>query len=523
MPLKSAVFSRLVVKKKHVFYPMLLVLIAIGGILAICMPVLAQEQVEFQYIYDENQRLVRAIDSEGNVLTYTYDPVGNVLSITRGNAADLVPVITGVTPNTVNQGETVELLITGTGFLGRVLTTDNPGITIERSRGTDTEVTATLIVAPDARLGPTTLTVTTSLGFDSATITVLGPVPTVVGISPSRGTSAGGTPVTISGTNLTPDTIITIGGNPATDVVFVDSNTITARTPAGTPGSQVDVVVRNSNGSSTLTGGFVYTFPFGLPGAVAIVTEGTGTVTVTLDQPFAVDTTAFLSSSNTSVATVPDFIIILAGATSFVIPITAVSEGTAIITVTINGVSLSFTVFVGPAFIGDLDLVAAPVGSFVTPIGGITLAPVVGTFVTPIGGITLAPIVGAQVAPSLLPTVVLTSGATKTVTLPLAEPAPGGGLTVGIAISDPTVATVPTEVVIAGGEQTVSFDVTGLASGEALITVTAGADIIVIKLLVDRALGIPGAGLAPPVGTFVTPVGGTTLAPIVGVEVLPLP
>ncbi len=377
-----------------------LMLLTIAALVCLGVPVLAQVPMDYQYIYDDIGQLVRAIDSDGNVVTYTYDATGNFVSITRTTTDALgPPVIVGVSPDVVNQGETVPIVISGTNLFQGSLTVDNPGVTIAGSRPGDTEIAATLVIAADAAIGPATLTVTTSLGSDTAAITVLGPAPKIVSISPSRGTSAGETPVTVKGSNLTADTTLSIGGNPATDVVLEDSNTITAKTPVGTPGSQVDVVVSNSNGSSTLTGGFVYTFPFGIPGAVAIVTGTEGSVTVTLDQPFAVATTAFLTSSNPAVATVPAFIIIPAGATSVVIPITAGLNGTAIITVSINGVSLSFTVFVNPAFVGDLDLLAKPVGSFFTPIGGITLAPVVGTFVTPVGGITLAPVVGTFVTP----------------------------------------------------------------------------------------------------------------------------
>lgn len=34
--------------------------------------------LDFEYIYDALNRLVRVVDSDGNVLTYDYDEVGNI-------------------------------------------------------------------------------------------------------------------------------------------------------------------------------------------------------------------------------------------------------------------------------------------------------------------------------------------------------------------------------------------------------------------------------------------------------------
>jgi len=125
------------------------------------------------------------------------------------------------------------------------------------------------------------------------------------------------------------------------------------------------------------------------------------------------------------------------------------------------------------------------------------------------------------VPPVLLATLVLSSGTAKTVTLTLAQPAPPGGLCVMVVVSNPAVATVPAEVCIAEGQQTVAFAVSALAAGEALIAVTAGSEVIQLSLLVDRTLAILGSGLAAPVGSYVTPTTEVALALIVGVFVTP--
>jgi len=84
------------------------------------------------------------------------------------------------------------------------------------------------------------------------------PTPTVTDIDPASGTTAGGTPVTITGTNFLDGATATIDGEPCTDVVFVDSTSLTAVTPAGTAGAK-DVVVTNDVEFGTLAGGYTYT------------------------------------------------------------------------------------------------------------------------------------------------------------------------------------------------------------------------------------------------------------------------
>ena len=81
--------------------------------------------------------------------------------------------------------------------------------------------------------------------------------PTVTYVYPNAGPLAGGTSVTITGTDFTGVTSVTIGGVAATSVVTVSATTITADTPAGAAGAE-DVVVTAGGGPGTLSGGFTY-------------------------------------------------------------------------------------------------------------------------------------------------------------------------------------------------------------------------------------------------------------------------
>ncbi len=84
------------------------------------------------------------------------------------------------------------------------------------------------------------------------------PDPTVTDVSPAQGPTAGGTPVTITGTTFLAGATVAFGGVPATGVLVVDATTITAVTPAHAAGA-VTVLVTNTTGQTgDLPGGFTY-------------------------------------------------------------------------------------------------------------------------------------------------------------------------------------------------------------------------------------------------------------------------
>jgi formylglycine-generating enzyme required for sulfatase activity len=81
----------------------------------------------------------------------------------------------------------------------------------------------------------------------------------ITAVTPAAGLLAGGTAITITGSQLGGVQSVTIGGVPATNVVSVNSTTITAVTPPSKSLGPKDVVVTTTAGSATLTDGFFYT------------------------------------------------------------------------------------------------------------------------------------------------------------------------------------------------------------------------------------------------------------------------
>jgi Domain of unknown function (DUF1929)/IPT/TIG domain len=114
------------------------------------------------------------------------------------------------------------------------------------------------------------------------------PAPTVTSVSPNSGSTAGGTGVTITGTNFASGATVSFGGTAATNVAVASSTSITAKTPGQTAGA-VTVVVTNSDGQNgTLNNGYTYTAPADFtitasalsPATVAAGGSATSTITI---------------------------------------------------------------------------------------------------------------------------------------------------------------------------------------------------------------------------------------------------
>ncbi len=81
--------------------------------------------------------------------------------------------------------------------------------------------------------------------------------PTILGIIPASGPTAGGTTVTISGSSfLSSNTVVLFGATAATNVVVVSDTTITVTSPPGT--GTVDVKVTTPFGTATFALAFAY-------------------------------------------------------------------------------------------------------------------------------------------------------------------------------------------------------------------------------------------------------------------------
>src|SRR6202034_4844027 len=117
------------------------------------------------------------------------------------------------------------------------------GASIVADSGTQITVTS------PAGTGTVNVTVTTNGGTSGAVqFTYAVPAPAVTGISPNSGSTAGGTKVTLTGTNLSGATGVSFGGASAS-IVSDSSTQISVTSPAASAGT-VNVTVTTPGGTS---------------------------------------------------------------------------------------------------------------------------------------------------------------------------------------------------------------------------------------------------------------------------------
>ena len=176
-----------------------------------------------------------------------------------------------------------------TGAIGAIQTVTasltNNGGTCALASGTIGTLTIAGIVNPAAaRVAKAGFTVKTSVSSNTTAVadgndeTIDATTRTITSITPSIGTTAGGTSVTIAGTNLGSTTLVTFGGVAGTSLVNVNSTTVTVTTPAGTAGAQ-DVVLSGTSGGQNSAAGFTYATAPSAP-TITAITPSNGSLSV---------------------------------------------------------------------------------------------------------------------------------------------------------------------------------------------------------------------------------------------------
>lgn len=141
------------------------------------------------------------------------------------------------------------------------------------------------------------------------------PSPTLTSISPQSGSTAGGTSVTLTGSNFVAGAAISFDSSAATNVTVVNASTITVATPPHGAG-QASVTIANPNGQSVTGGSFSYVAPPSQPANPAPTlssinpqsgsTEGGTSVTISGANFLSGATVTFDTGAATSVSVVSD-------------------------------------------------------------------------------------------------------------------------------------------------------------------------------------------------------------------------
>ena len=214
--------------------------------------------------------------------------MGTPDGVIAGSSNPSPPTVSSVTPSSGPTAGGTAVTIKGTGF------TSGATVTIGGKASAVTVHSAGEITATTAAgtAGGDEVVVSDGNGTSSSGPTytyVTPPRPTVSSVTPSTGTTAGGTAVVIKGTGFTAGATVTIGSK-ATAVTVRSASEITAKTVATAAGGD-EVTVSEGNGTSSSGPAFTYAAPPAPTvastspvkgttlGGTTVVIKGTGFVT----------------------------------------------------------------------------------------------------------------------------------------------------------------------------------------------------------------------------------------------------
>ena len=275
---------------------------------------------------------------------------GGVATKTAAFTYVALPTIASVSPTSGPLTAGTSITIAGTNFVVGATTVKVGGVAATSVVATATSITA---VTPAGTAGAKDVVVTTAGGVatKTAAFTYVA-LPTITTVAPISGPVAGGTTITITGTNLTGATSVKVGSVAAT-ILTNTATVITATTPAGTAGAQ-SVAVTTIGGTATKASAFTYV---ALP-TIASVSPTSG--------PLTAGTSITIAGTNLTGATVT---VGGVAATSVVATATSITAktpaGTAgakdVVVTTAGGVATKTAAF---------TYVALPTITTVTPISG---------------------------------------------------------------------------------------------------------------------------------------------------------
>jgi len=208
-------------------------------------------------VYSPTQITATAPAGSGTV-DITVTTVGGTSSIGSADQFTYLPapVVIGVSPPSGPASGGAIVTITGINFTGATAvkfgTTSAGGFTVNGNQ---------ISVNVPAGSGTVDVTVTTPGGTSSTSKAdqyMYVAAPAVTGIRPNSGPLAGGTSVTITGTNLSGATALNFGSASATSFTVESATQITAMAPAGS--GTVDITVTSEGGTSPTSAADQYTY-----------------------------------------------------------------------------------------------------------------------------------------------------------------------------------------------------------------------------------------------------------------------
>ena len=253
--------------------------VTFGGASAIAANVISATQIAATAPAGSVGNAPVVVTSGGQSVVFSGFSYGTTTSTTSSGSIS----VSSVSPSSVPAGGGITVQINGTGFASGATVSfggyfaNNP---IVYSSGLIS------VITPAGPSGSVPMVVTNptgesavyqnflyGAGSTTTTVTTTPGQPSVQSISPNTGSSAGGTPITITGAGFSQPTTVTFGNVPATNVTVVNSSTITATTPPNAVGA-VTVLV---SGAGSQVGGLVsgFTYQVAVP-LVSSITPAAG-------------------------------------------------------------------------------------------------------------------------------------------------------------------------------------------------------------------------------------------------------
>src|SRR5664279_1166301 len=209
--------------------------------------------------------------------------VVDVTGYTLAGTPTAAPTVSGLAPTGGSTAGGTVVTVTGTDLTGAT------AVSFGGIKGSDLSVAASgtelTVTSPAHDAGTVDVQVSTPAGAsptaaaDLFTYTTPTPAPTVTGLAPTGGSTAGGTVVTVTGTDLTGATAVSFGGIKGSDLSVAASGTeLTVTSPAHDAGT-VDVQVSTPAGASPTAAAdlFTYTTPTPAPTVTGLAPTGGST------------------------------------------------------------------------------------------------------------------------------------------------------------------------------------------------------------------------------------------------------
>lgn len=263
---------------------------------------------------------VRAVNAAGML-----SGLSNEVSVNLGPATGPAPTIVSTAPPTGPVAGGTPVTIAGTNFVSGAIVRFGVAAAIVQS------LTATSIVAvaPAQAAGVVPIAVTNPDGQVAtrpAAFTYLSTAPAITGLSPTSGSMAGDTLVTITGTNFTAGSLVHFGSTAVTPLTL-STTTITVRTPPMAAGPIPVSVLLPSGAVATASGSFTALAPMPIVSAVGPAwgpTSGGTAVTITGTQ-FLTGATVLFGATPATVTSVA----------ANVITVTAPAHGAGLVSVSV--------------------------------------------------------------------------------------------------------------------------------------------------------------------------------------------